>query len=77
MKLRPATGNTNRIDATIKMLAERCDEFINLLMRMPDLTTSANKLKPTMLVAMAEISRDMLVEHTLPGLARTIARTGL
>jgi len=61
------------IGATIKMLAARRIEVIVLQLGKLDLTSSAGKLMLTMLAALAEMERDMLVERTQYGLARAKA----
>lgn len=62
------------IGATIKMLAARRVEVIVLQLGKLDLTSSAGKLMLTMLAALAEMERDMLVERTQSGLARAKAQ---
>jgi putative DNA-invertase from lambdoid prophage Rac len=62
------------IGATIKMLAARRIEVIVLQLGKLDLTSSAGKLMLTMLAALAEMERDMLVERTQSGLARAKAQ---
>ena len=62
------------IGATIKMLAARHIEVIVLQLGKLDLTSSAGKLMLTMLAAMAEMERDLLVERTQAGLARAKAQ---
>ena len=61
------------IGATIKMLAARGIEVIVLQLGKLDLTSSAGKLMLTMLAAMAEMERDLLVERTQAGLERAKA----
>jgi DNA invertase Pin-like site-specific DNA recombinase len=61
------------IGTTIKMLAARRIEVIVLQLGKVDLTSSAGKLMLTMLAAMAEMERDLLVERTQSGLARAKA----
>lgn len=61
------------IGATIKMLAARRIEVIVLQLGKLDLTSSAGKLMLTMLGAIAEMERDLLVERTQAGLARAKA----
>ena len=61
------------IGATIKLLAARRIEVIVLQLGKLDLTSSAGKLMLTMLAALAEMERDMLVERTQAGLARAKA----
>jgi DNA invertase Pin-like site-specific DNA recombinase len=55
------------------MLAARRIEVIVLQLGKLDLTSSAGKLMLTMLAAMAEMERDLLVERTQSGLARAKA----
>lgn len=62
------------IGATIKMLAARRIEVIVLQLGKLDLTSSAGKLMLTMLAAMAEMERDLLIERTQSGLARAKAK---
>jgi len=62
------------IGATIKMLAVRHIEVIVLQLGKLDLTSSAGKLMLTMLAAMAEMERDLLVERTQAGLVRAKAQ---
>src|SRR5450830_828242 len=61
------------VGATIKALAKRRIEVIVLQLGKLDLTSSAGKLMLTMLAALAEMERDMLVERTQAGLARAKA----
>lgn len=61
------------IGATIKMLAARRIEVIVLQLGKLDLTSAAGKLMLTMLAAVAEMERDLLVERTQSGLARAKA----
>jgi len=58
---------------TVKHLAERNIQVIVLQLGKTDLTSSAGKLLLTMLVALAEMERDLLVERTQAGLARARA----
>jgi putative DNA-invertase from lambdoid prophage Rac len=58
---------------TVKLLAERNIQVIVLQLGKTDLTSSAGKLLLTMLVAVAEMERDLLVERTQAGLARARA----
>ena len=62
------------IGATIKMLAARHIEVIVLQLGKLDLTSTAGKLMLTMLGAIAEMERDLLVERTQSGLARAKAQ---
>lgn len=62
------------VGATIKMLAARGIEVIVLQLGKLDLTSSAGKLMLTMLSAVAEMERDLLVERTQSGLARAKAQ---
>lgn len=61
------------VGATIKMLAARNIEVIVLQLGKLDLTSAAGKLMLTMLAAVAEMERDLLVERTQSGLARAKA----
>jgi putative DNA-invertase from lambdoid prophage Rac len=61
------------VDATIKTLAALRIEVIFLQLRKLDLTSAASKLMLTMLAAVAEMERDLLVERTQSGLARAKA----
>lgn len=61
------------VGATIKMLASRRIEVIVLQLGKLDLTSAAGKLMMTMLAAVAEMERDLLVERTQAGLARAMA----
>lgn len=61
------------VGATIKMLAGRRIEVIVLQLGKLDLTSAAGKLMLTMLAAVAEMERDLLVERTQAGLARAKA----
>ena len=61
------------VGATIKMLAARHIEVIVLQLGKLDLTSTASKLMLTMLAAVAEMERDLLVERTQAGLARAKA----
>lgn len=61
------------VGATIKALAARKIEVIVLQLGKLDLTSSAGKLMLTMLAAIAEMERDLLVERTQAGLARAKA----
>lgn len=62
------------VGATIKALAARKVEVIVLQLGKLDLTSSAGKLMLTMLAAVAEMERDLLVERTQSGLARAKAQ---
>ena len=61
------------VGATIKMRAARRIEVIVLQLGKLDLTSAAGKLMLTMLAAVAEMERDLLVERTQAGLARVKA----
>lgn len=61
------------VGATIKMLAARGIEVVVLQLGKLDLTSAAGKLMLTMLAAVAEMERDLLVERTQAGLARARA----
>lgn len=58
---------------TVKYLAERNIQVVVLQLGKTDLTSAAGKLLLTMLVAVAEMERDLLVERTQAGLARAKA----
>ncbi|MBK4739204.1 recombinase family protein [Noviherbaspirillum pedocola] len=58
------------VGTTIKMLAARRIEVIVLQLGKLDLTSTAGKMMLTMLSAVAEMERDLLVERTQAGLAR-------
>lgn len=61
------------VGATIKMLAARKIEVVVLQLGKLDLTSAAGKLMLTMLAAVAEMERDLLVERTHAGLERARA----
>jgi DNA invertase Pin-like site-specific DNA recombinase len=61
------------VGSTIKVLAARNIEVIVLQLGKLDLTSPAGKLMLTMLAAVAEMERDLLVERTQSGLARAKA----
>jgi DNA invertase Pin-like site-specific DNA recombinase len=61
------------VGATIKRLAARRIEVMVLQLGKLDLTSAAGKLMLTMLAAVAEMERDLLVERTQSGLARAKA----
>jgi DNA invertase Pin-like site-specific DNA recombinase len=61
------------VGTTIKMLAARGIQVIVLQLGKLDLTSAAGKLMLTMLAAVAEMERDLLVERTQSGLARAKA----
>jgi putative DNA-invertase from lambdoid prophage Rac len=58
------------VGATIKALAARKIEVIVLQLGKLDLTSPAGKMMLTMLAAVGEMERDLLVERTQAGLAR-------
>lgn len=62
------------VGATITALAARKIEVIVLQLGKLDLTSPAGKLMLTMLAAVAEMERDLLVERTQSGLARAKAQ---
>lgn len=62
------------VGATIKMLAARGIEVVVLQLGKLDLTSAAGKLMLTMLAAVAEMERDLLVERTQSGLERAKAQ---
>jgi DNA invertase Pin-like site-specific DNA recombinase len=61
------------VGATIKLLGKRKIHVIILQLGGVDLTSPAGKLMLTMLAAVAEMERDLLVERTQAGLARAKA----
>jgi putative DNA-invertase from lambdoid prophage Rac len=61
------------VGATIKTLAARRIEVVVLQLGKLDLTSAAGKLMLTMLAAVAEMERDLLVERTQSGLAKAKA----
>jgi putative DNA-invertase from lambdoid prophage Rac len=61
------------VGATIKALAARRIAVVVLQLGKLDLTSAAGKLLLTMLAAVAEMERDLLVERTQSGLARAKA----
>jgi DNA invertase Pin-like site-specific DNA recombinase len=62
--------DTQDICSTIRKLAARNIEIIVLQLGKIDLTSPAGKLMLTMLAAVAEMERDLLIERTQAGLAR-------
>src|SRR5471032_3112309 len=58
------------VGATVKLLASRKIAVIVLQLGKLDLTSPAGKMMLTMLAAVAEMERDLLVERTHAGLAR-------
>jgi putative DNA-invertase from lambdoid prophage Rac len=58
------------VGATVKLLAARKIAVIVLQLGRLDLTSAAGKMMLTMLAAVAEMERDLLVERTQSGLAR-------
>lgn len=58
------------VGATVKLLAARKIAVIVLQLGKLDLTSPAGKMMLTMLAAVAEMERDLLVERTQAGLAR-------
>lgn len=61
------------VGATVKALAARKISVIVLQLGKLDLTSAAGKLMLTMLAAVAEMERDLLVERTQSGLVRAKA----
>jgi putative DNA-invertase from lambdoid prophage Rac len=59
---------------TIRLLGERSVKVIVLQLGSTDLTSPAGKLLLTMLAAVAEMERDLLVERTQAGLQRAKAQ---
>jgi len=62
------------VGATIKTLAKRNIKVVVLQLGQTDLTSPAGKMMLTMLSAVAEMERDLLVERTQAGLARALAQ---
>ena len=58
------------VGATVKLLATRKVAVIVLQLGKLDLASAAGKMMLTMLAAVAEMERDLLVERTRSGLAR-------
>lgn len=58
------------VGATVKLLASRKISVIVLQLGKLDLASAAGKMMLTMLAAVAEMERDLLVERTQSGLAR-------
>src|SRR5476649_93806 len=58
------------VGATVKLLASRKISVIVLQLGKLDLTSPAGKMMLTMLAAVAEMERDLLVERTQAGLSR-------
>lgn len=65
--------NAQDVGTTIKMLAARHIEIIVVQLGKLDLASAAGNLMLTMLAAVAEMERDLLVERTQAGLARAKA----
>jgi DNA invertase Pin-like site-specific DNA recombinase len=61
------------VGATIKLLKERNIEVVVLQVGKLDLTSTAGKMMLTMLAAVAEMERDLLIERTHAGLERAKA----
>ena len=61
------------VGMTVKMLQERKIKVIVLSLGSTDLTSAAGKMLMTMLSAVAEMERDLLIERTQAGLARAKA----
>jgi len=61
------------VGATIKLLAARKIEVVVLQLGKLDLASPAGKLMLTMLAAVAEMERDLLIERTYAGLERAKA----
>ena len=61
------------VGATVKLLAARKIAVIVLQLGKLDLTSAAGKMMLTMLAAVAEMERDLLIERTQSGLARAKA----
>ena len=65
--------DAKEVGTTIKALAARKIEIIVLQLEKLDLASPAGKLMLNTLAAVAEMERDLLVERTQSGLARTKA----
>lgn len=65
--------NAMDVLGTVKLLEERGIKLIVLALGSLDLTSSAGKLMLTMLAAVAEMERDLLIERTKAGLVRAKA----
>lgn len=61
------------VGATIKLLKERNIKIVVLQVGKLDLTSAAGKMMLTMLAAVAEMARDLLIERTHAGLERAKA----
>lgn len=66
--------NAQDIGATIKLLSSRKTEVIVLQLGKLDLASATGELMLTMLAAVAEMERDLLVERTQSGLAQAKAK---
>ena len=62
------------VGQTVKMLAERQIEVVVLQLGKMDLASPAGKMMLTMLAAVAEMERDLLIERTQAGLDRAKAQ---
>jgi putative DNA-invertase from lambdoid prophage Rac len=62
------------VGQTVKILAERQIEVVVLQLGKLDLASPAGKMMLTMLAAVAEMERDLLIERTQAGLARAKAQ---
>jgi DNA invertase Pin-like site-specific DNA recombinase len=65
-----ASFDAQDVGATVKLLAARRISVIVLQLGKLDLASPAGKMMLTMLAAVAEMERDLLVERTQSGLAR-------
>ena len=66
--------NAMDVLTTVKLLEERGIKLIVLALGSLDLTSTAGKMMITMLSAVAQMERDLLIERTKAGLARTKAQ---
>ncbi|MDA5543945.1 recombinase family protein [Yersinia rochesterensis] len=58
---------------TVRLLSDRCNKVIVHQLGNTDLTSTAGKLLLSMLAAVAEMERDLLIERTQAGLSRAKA----
>lgn len=66
--------NAMDVRATLNLLSSRSIKVIVLQLGNLDLTSPAGKLMLTLLAAVAEMERDLLIERTQAGLARAMAQ---
>ena len=69
-KLKLLGRDAQNVGATVKLLAARKIFVIVLQLAKLDLASAVGKMMLTMLAAVAEMERDLLVERTQSGLAR-------